>query len=69
MMPKGDEGKHMGSRTGYSGEGNTPSKISLSLGVISQARLLVFAFPSYTAKTKPGPSTQQLEDKGNPVRL
>lgn len=52
MMPKGDAGKHMGSRTGYSGEGNTPSKISLSLGIISQGRLLVFAFPSYTAKTK-----------------
>lgn len=66
---KRDAGKHMGSQTDYSGEGDTPSKISRSLGVISQARLLVFAFPSYRTKTKPGPSTQQLEDKGNPVRL
>lgn len=69
MMATRDAGKHMGSRTDYCGEGDTPSKISLSLGVISQERLLVFAFPSYRTKTKSGPSTQQLEDKGNPVRL
>ena len=69
MMPKGDAGKHMGSRTGYSGEGNMPSKISLSLGVISQARLIVFAFPSYTTKTKPGPNHTAAGRQSNPVRL